>query len=311
MEEVIFINKLCFNDELYPSSLRNIPNPPQNLYFEGNINLLSSNIIAIIGSRKCSKNGISLANKFSYELSNLGITIISGLAIGIDSAAHNSSYNQKGSTIAVLPSGFNNIFPKENIQLVEKILNNNGLIVSEYPPEETYKQSYFLERNRIISGLSLGILVVEAAFRSGTSVTAKIAKTQGKKVFALPHEISDIHGVGTNKLIKNGAILTTSIIDILDELNLHKLKSNCLFNNFKTFELNLQNSNIHKNKKILNNSKLNSVYKFINFEPISINELSKKANKPINEIMNGLFLLEIDDYVQKVPGGYVCIPKDF
>ena len=146
--------------------------------------MLNNPIISIVGSRSCSENGKSLARKFAYELSQCGISIASGLAKGIDTVAHLYSYKEKGKTIAVLPNGFNYIFPKENIGLYEKILDNGGLVISEYPPDIKAKSKYFLERNRIVSGLSLGVLVVEAAHRSGTSVTAKLAKTQGRKVFA-------------------------------------------------------------------------------------------------------------------------------
>ena len=193
---------------------------------EGNISLLNNNIISIIGSRKCTENGKALSYKFSYELSQYGITIASGLAVGIDTFAHLGSFNQKGKTIAVLGCGFNHIFPKENMNLYKKILDNDGLIVSEYPPDTKHQPKYFLERNRIVSGLSLGILVVEAQYRSGTSVTASLANLQGRKVFSIPHEIWNSNGVGTNKLIKNGAIAVTDTDDIL--LEFENLK--CLIN---------------------------------------------------------------------------------
>lgn len=187
------IKEISIKDPIYPESLKKIKNPPELLYAVGEINLLNSKSIAIIGSRKASDEGKQIAQKFATELSCVGLTIISGLAKGIDSQAHIGAYNKKGKTIAVLPSGFNNIFPEENIDLAKKILLNGGLLISEYPPQTIKKSSNFLARNRIISGLSIGLLIVEATFRSGTSVTAKYAKSQNKPIFAIPHEISNPH----------------------------------------------------------------------------------------------------------------------
>lgn len=199
-KEVCKIKIVSINDDIYPQKLRTIQNPPKTLYLNGNLELLSKNTIAIIGSRNCSRNGAILASKFSYELSSLGICIVSGLAIGIDTFAHIGSYGQIGRTIAVLGSGFNNIFPEENIKLYKTILENDGLIVSEYPPQIKKQSKNFVERNRIISGLSFGIVVIEASKRSGTSITARHARSQRRKVFALPHEIWNKHG-SRNKYI--------------------------------------------------------------------------------------------------------------
>ena len=327
---------------------------------------MNNPIISIVGSRSCSENGKSLARKFAYELSQCGITIASGLAKGIDTVAHLYSYKEKGKTIAVLPNGFNHIFPKENIDLYEKILDNGGLVISEYSPDIKAKSKYFLERNRIVSGLSLGVLVVEAAHRSGTSVTAKLAQTQGRKVFALPHEIWDSHGVGTNRLIKTGATLVTCVEDIFDELyssknlnssNFDSSNLNFLFLNSSIMDSSIIDSSIMNseyndlysmlptidryninayietlqddksfnnlmnasnslkplkscsflNKKTLKNKKHQFVYDLISNNPISINEICKKTNKSISVVSNSLFLLELEGYIKKVAGGYVCI----
>ena len=146
------------------------------------------------------------------------------MAKGIDTIAHEETINAKCKTIAVLGSGFHNIFPKENSALYKKILEKDGLIISEYAPEIQAQSKQFLERNRIISGLSIGVLVIEAGYRSGTSVTAKIAKKQNRKVFVLPHEINDKYGIGTNKLIQKGAILVTSTKDIVENFKFLKYK---------------------------------------------------------------------------------------
>ena len=193
------MKKIFIEEKIYPKKLKEISDSPSVLYAEGNLELLKSYSIAIIGSRQASDNGKKLAKKFSSELSSCGITIVSGLARGIDTIAHTYSYNQKGKTIAVLGSGFNKIFPPENIDLYKKILEEDGLVVSEYPPNTEADSLKFPERNRIISGLSNGIIVIEAKSRSGTSITAKFAKEQHKPVFVLPHEIDSPHGIGTNK----------------------------------------------------------------------------------------------------------------
>ena len=236
---------------------------------------------------------------------------------------------EKGRTIAVLGNGFNHIFPKENMGLYNAILENDGVIITEYPPDIKSKSSFFLKRNRIISGLSLGILVVEAAYRSGTSVTAKLAKKQGRKVFALPHEIHDLHGVGTNRLIREGAILVTCTSDILCEFNQFKdfVDSNIInnlntFNNSNTLDnlIDLKKKN-HKlysfskvtlrikenQKKKLKNTKFQDVYNLVNDSPISINTICKETSKSISEVSNILFMLELDGYIKKVAGGYICI----
>ncbi len=288
---------ITIEDNRYPDSLRKIKNPPKQLYTEGNVELLKNNIISIIGSRSCSQNGKELANKFTKELVYQGITIVSGMALGIDTIAHETTLREKGETIAVLGNGLNRIFPIENKELYQQIIKNRGLVVTEYPPEEKAKSSNFLARNRIVSGLALGILVIEAAYRSGTSVTAKLAKEQGKEVFALPHEVNDIHGVGTNRLISRGAKIVTNTEDIIKEFPFLQYK-----NPPKEKEVKPQNV-----KKICNNQKYNEIYQWITEEPISLNEIYKKSHKTIAEINSILLMLEIQGLVKKVVGGYVCI----
>ena len=277
---------------------------------EGNVDLLNCDIISIIGSRSCSENGINITRKFANELSSCGITIASGLASGIDSYAHLYSYGNIGKTIAVLGSGFDHIFPIKNIPLYNKILENNGLIISEYPPNTMWKSKYFLERNRIISGISLGILVIEASFRSGTSVTARLAHSQNRKIFAIPHEIWDSHGVGTNKLIKNGAILVTCVEDIFNELQLYEYLENMqnlnchnnYHNNYHNIEKSFEHPKIH-----FSNKDCQDIYNLISDTPISVNDISKKTLKSINIISNALLTLELQGYIKKVAGGYICI----
>ena len=295
--EVIRLEVIKIEDDRYPSQLRNIKNPPKQLYANGDVSLLKTNIISIIGSRACSENGVNLTRKFSKELVYQGITIASGMAIGIDTIAHRTTLQERGKTIAVLGNGFKHIFPEENEELYEQIIKNGGLVVTEYSPEVNAESKNFLERNRIVSGLSLGILVIEAAHRSGTSVTAKLAKEQGKKVFALPHEVNDLHGVGTNRLIKEGAKIVTSTGDIIKEFPFLPYKIPPKEKEMK----------VHSTRKVCENNEYNEIYQWITEKPISLNEIYQKSRKNLVEINHTLLMLELDGYIEKVGGGYRCI----
>ena len=177
-----------YEDEFYPDTLKNINNPPKKIYLEGNIDNLKSNCLAVVGSRNCTSYGEKWCEIFVKELVKHNITIVSGMALGIDSIAHLAALKYGGKTIAVLPSGLENIYPKSNKGLFKKILASNGTVISEYTPKTEASYNLFLERNRIVSGLSIGLLVIEAAFRSGTSVTARLALAQGKDVFCIPRK---------------------------------------------------------------------------------------------------------------------------
>lgn len=322
------IYKITKEDEAFPNSLRMIKNPPKQLFLEGNIDLLNKNVISIIGSRSCTERGEKIASKFAMELSKQGLVIASGMAIGIDSAAHRGTLEVEGKTIAVLGSGFKNIFPSENIDLFNEIINNKGLIITEYEPNVEPSSNRFLERNRIVSGLAIGILVVEAAHRSGTSVTAKLAKEQGKKIFVVPHEIGDIHGVGTNRLIRNGAILVTSSKEIIEEFDFleyikpkikkaeTKVKTKKKRN---TIDKKLENTKSKININQIQNCRENNfekrkvkkeyqeIYDLIFNGFNSIDTLCNKSKNKVSEINKILFMLELDGAIVKQAGGYKCI----
>lgn len=251
-----------------------------------------------------------MAEKFTKELVEQGLVIASGLAHGIDTIAHKTTLENKGKTIAILGNGFNNIFPEENTDLYNKIIEDGGLIISEYPPDVKAESTYFVKRNRIVSGISIGVLVIEAVYRSGTSITARLATEQGKKVFVLPHEIDDIHGVGTNNLIKKGAILVTSVKEIIDNFDFLKYKeipkNNSKVNKkHKTYVSRVNEINIGKNYN--DNNKYKMLYKLIGERTLSINEICTKTKISLNEINNILFLLEVNGFIKKVAGGYTCI----
>lgn len=203
------------DDEIYPKKLKQIYDRPTKLYVEGNLEILNSRSIAIIGARNCSRYGASIAYKFGYELAKRGITVISGLARGIDAYSHWGAVKAKGKTIAVLGSGLNNIYPKENIILVKEIIKNGGAIITEYEQNATPEKMHFPARNRIISALSDGILVVEARKRSGTLITVDFGIEHGKDIFCIPGNINSDYSYTTNELIKQGAIPVTRIEDII------------------------------------------------------------------------------------------------
>lgn len=194
--------------------------PPVLLYYRGDLSLVESNCVAIVGTRACSAYGKEVAETLSRELSNAGVTIVSGLATGIDGYAHAECLRSGGKTIAVLGGGLNNVTPVSNLKLAEEI-EYSGLIVSQYPPSMLPTKYTFPERNRIISGLSLGTVVVEAGEKSGALITADFALEQGREVFAVPGNITSTRSKGTNALIKQGAHPVLSADDILSELSLN------------------------------------------------------------------------------------------
>ena len=213
------MNIINYEDSNYPLSLKSIKDPPMKLYYEGNYSLVNSLCFSIVGSRDLTAYGRKIEQKFVKDLCLRGITIVSGMAVGADTVAHEETLNRGKRTIAVLPCGFHHIYPEQNEKLYHQIIEKNGLVISEYEPNIKAQATYFLKRNRIIAGLSQGVLVVEAKHRSGTSVTAKLAREQGKKVFALPGRLDSKNGVGVNRLIKEeGAIMAISSRDIVDEI---------------------------------------------------------------------------------------------
>lgn len=201
----------------YPEKLKNIYDKPISIYIKGNKEILNDFSLAIIGCRENSKYGEVIANKISYELAKRKIIIISGLANGIDTISHIGALKANEKTIAVIGNGLDNIYPRENKKLVDEIVKNNGAIISEYVIGTKPERMNFPARNRIISGLSDGVIVVEAKKKSGTMITVDFALEQGKTVFSIPGNLTNINSEGTNELIKQGAKMVTNIEDILEE----------------------------------------------------------------------------------------------
>ena len=215
----MIIEELKITDNEYPQSLKEIYDPPKLIYALGNKQLLNKTGIAIVGSRDATQYGKHISSKIAKELSEKGINIISGLAIGIDEYAHIGALQQdKGKTIAVLGSGIDQLYPKQNIELARKIVKSGGCIISEYPIGTKPDKKNFPQRNRIISAISQGILVVEAGEKSGALITVEFGLEHGKEIFAVPGDITREQSKGCNLLIKDGAKVVLSSQDILEEI---------------------------------------------------------------------------------------------
>lgn len=211
------IDIINIEDIEYPQILKEIYDPPISLYIKGNKEILNSDNIGIVGCRECSEYGKNVAKYFSFNLANNNLNIVSGLAKGIDSYSHIGCLMSrgKGKTIAVVGNGLDIIYPKENIEIANKIVDSGGAIISEYPCGTRPDKMNFPARNRIISGISNGIIVVEAKEKSGTLITVDFALEQGRDVFVVPGNINSKNSVGTNELIKQGAKIVTNYRDIL------------------------------------------------------------------------------------------------
>ena len=207
----------------YPKRLREIYNPPLLLFTLGNQELLNKDSIAIVGSRNPGDNAKKYAYEFAYKLVGEGLVVISGLALGVDSRAHLGAINKgKNSTIAVLPCGIDSVYPKKHSLLAKQILEEGGLLVTEYPCRQEIYKSNFPRRNRIITGLSKGVLVIEAAHNSGTMHSAKAAIEQNRSVYVLPFGLDNLNNLAGNQLIRDGALLVDSITNILDDFYIYE-----------------------------------------------------------------------------------------
>ncbi|MDR1458260.1 MAG: DNA-processing protein DprA [Puniceicoccales bacterium] len=224
------------DDENYPKSLKKIHDPPIGLYCIGNKSLLNSRCIAIIGTRKPTFYGIKIATEFAMNLANLGFCVVSGLARGIDTAAHDGALVAGGNTIAVLGCGIDVIYPFENSSLYKKIAKH-GCLISEFQLERWADKQTFPIRNRLISGLCASVIIIETAKHGGSMITANVAWDQGKKVFVVPGRIDQLSSQGCHELIRNGATLVTSINDILEEINFPKQQNLYLDNPKKELEI--------------------------------------------------------------------------
>lgn len=289
------INIVSFFDDDYPVLLKQISQPPILLFYKGNINNINKTI-GVVGSRKCTEYGVSVTKDFCKYFAQNNIITISGGAIGIDSVCHNSSINNNYRTIAVMGCGLDQLYPYFNKQLFQDILNNNGAIVSEFPIGVKPIGKNFIMRNRIIAGLSYGLLVVEAGVKSGTMTTVSFANEQNKNIFVIPGSIYSEFSIGTNNLIKDGAIFVTEPKEICEMVwgidENQKLKTK----NQKEIEI----KNIIDTSWMSDDEK--NVFNIISFKSICIEEIFEITKININKLNSILILFEIKGLIKSVDG---------
>ena len=283
---------ITYCDSHYPRLLRETVDFPPLLYASGNIDLLDSPQIAIVGSRDCSPGGAKTAFNFAAYLSNAGLTITSGMALGIDSQAHLGALAGSGHTIAVTGTGLDRIYPSQNKQLAYDI-HEKGLLLSELPLGTKPHRDNFPRRNRIISGLSVATLVVEASNRSGSLITAHQAVEQGREVFAVPGSIHNPQARGCHQLIRSGAQLVEQAADIVEELS-----------SLLGFIAETQPQPQQKNKATQLDQDTQKLLNVIGFDPVTADELVERSGLTIDKLSSMLVLLELNDFIQSAPGGY-------
>ncbi|MXQ54884.1 DNA-processing protein DprA [Shimazuella alba] len=286
------IDTMTVFDDDYPDLLRDLPQAPWVLYLLGNRALLTSKCIAIVGTRKASTYGKRVTEQLSRELANETWTIVSGMAAGIDGIAHQSVLAVGGNTIAVLGTGIDEIFPRHHHKLYHQLIQS-GLVISEYPPGTPGHPGLFPQRNRIISGLSFGTIVVEAAERSGSLITAEFSMEQGREVFAVPGPIQSPGSKGTLTLIQQGAKCVQSVTDILEELP--DWRTEPFTQTKKEIAVTVDLTKIEK-----------EVLSYLTNEPQQITELIEKMTGkiPISDLHTSLLSLEIKGCIAQLPGAH-------
>ncbi len=289
---------MCWHDDDYPALLKEISDPPPLLFIRGDRSLLSSLQIAMVGTRNPSPMALKTAHAFAKSFVTFGLTVTSGLALGIDQAAHRGALDGNGATIAVAATGLDRVYPAQHKTLAEEVIKT-GAIISEFPIGVEPKPGYFPRRNRIISGLSLGVLVIEAAIKSGTLVTAKHAMEQGREVFAVPGSIHNPLSKGCHHLIRQGAKLIETAEDVLEDLGNLSL--------VVIADTAQRSQNIKLDDAPLGADYLALLEK-IAFDPTSVDALTAETHFTAEEISSMLLVLELQGLVSSAPGGlfYRC-----
>ena len=269
-------------DPEYPQALLEIPDPPTLLYVRGRLDLLNRPSLAIVGSRNPTPQGLHNAERFAAALADAGLLIISGLALGIDAAAHRGALTACGETLALIGTGIDRIYPARNRELALKI-GDQGSIISEFPLGTPVTGANFPRRNRLISGMSRGVLVVEAAVASGSLITARLASEQGREVLAIPGSIHSPQSRGCHQLIKQGAKLVESVQDVLEELRLDIPQKTAPPGG--------------------DNSAPNQLLTMMGFDPCGLDELAARTGLTANSLSVMLLHLELDGRIACLPGG--------
>lgn len=301
---------LTFNDERYPPLLKEISDPPVLLYIIGDVDLLSMPQLGVVGSRQCTPGGEQICTQLCAEVSAAGVVITSGMALGIDGCAHQAALNAGGKTIAVVGTGLDIVYPARHHELAHAIAAN-GAIVSEFPIGTGVRQQNFPLRNRIISGLSTGVLVVEASIQSGSLITARQANEQGREVFAVPGSVFSPLSKGCHALIRQGAKLTETGLDILEELlPLAKAGTSTIMQKeqapktptaLSTETTNAMPKAVETSSK--NSPEENKLLAVMGFDPVRVDDLVPRIELTIDKISAMLLMLELDGKVMRLPGG--------
>lgn len=279
---------LALGDAAYPPALANIPDPPLLLYIRGRIDLLSRPALAVVGSRNATAQGKANAGAFANALSDAGVCVVSGLALGIDAAAHEGALRGAGSTIAVVGTGADLFYPARNRALAERIAGE-GCIVSEYALGTPPTSGNFPRRNRIISGLSSGVLVIEAAAQSGSLITARVAAEQGREVFALPGSIHAPLAKGCHQLIRDGARLVETVNEVLEAMRVSPLASAAPAGA----------------QAMPTESGCTELLAQLGHEPLAVDDLLERLDTDIGQLSMGLLALEMAGMIERLPGGKV------
>lgn len=294
------ISLLTWQDACYPPLLLQIYDPPALLFVRGTLQKHEP-CIAVVGSRVASTYGMFVTERLCRELAMQGITVVSGMARGIDSAAHRGALAGKGRTIAVLGNGLDTIYPPENLSLGQSIADH-GALITEYPIHTPPRQKHFPARNRIISGISLGVLVVEAGEKSGSLITAKFALEQNREVFAIPGAIDSPGSKGTHKLLKEGAKLVETVDDVLDEIapSLDQIKDRRFASSNRSNRVPKEHLRDHREPELQADEQI--LWMQLRDAPKEVDELIALTDWPCQKVQHLLIMLEMKGHIQKMPG---------
>jgi DNA processing protein len=281
---------IAIDDERYPPLLRTIIDPPPLLYVRGDATVLQQAQFAVVGSRKASPAGLRLAQCLSAELAEAGLSICSGLAVGVDGAAHRGALEVRGKSVAVMATGIDQLYPRRHHALAMS-LERAGCLITEFPPTTPPRRENFPQRNRLISGMSLGVLVVEAGLPSGSMITARTALEQGREVFALPWSMLHAGGKGCLHLLRDGAKMVQSVEDILEELGpLYELQQSLSPRPAAPPDTPAPESGL---------------LALVGFEVVTLDELVLRSEQPAAQVMRELSNLELAGHVARIAGGYI------
>ncbi|BFT32118.1 DNA-processing protein DprA [Alteromonas sp. D210916BOD_24] len=283
---------ITYDSVHYPETLKQLDSPPLVLFVKGRYSLLNKPQLAIVGSRRASIQGKRIAQDLARQLSVCGVTVTSGLAVGIDSAGHRGGLEGEGKTLAVVGTGPDKVYPVQHIPLDEAIAAQGGAIVSEFFPGQGPRSWHFPRRNRIIAALSLGTLVVEAKIKSGTLITANLAADLGKEVFAVPGSIFHSYAEGCHWLIQQGAKLVTNVNDVLEELGIEP----------NSIPINVDNE---KEKSEVNSLATDKLLASVDYDITAIDVIAQRNAITVSQAMASLLEYELRGLVAAVPGGYV------